>query len=156
MQTPGSCYFSTSHVSPKWLTEPIECNENKTHLINLNCEVSRTSKIWVWWTRATIEELSCSAECNEIYFSKEDNSLLFNDSSIHNTLSLKSNQEEAEVISYCLDILNDSEKTIVKRSLSADTWYFFYLIGTHSMQGWTATTRKKKHQKIKAHRRKSV
>ena len=62
-------------------------------------------------------------KCNEIYFSKEDNSLLFNDSSIYNAVSLKSNQEEADskVILHYLDVLNDFEATIVIGSPSADT-----------------------------------
>ena len=73
-----------------------------------------------------------SVECNEIYFSKEDNFLLFNDSSIHNEVSMKFNQEEADskVILHCLDILNDLEETIVIRSLSADTDIIVHIIVT--------------------------
>ena len=72
-----------------------------------------------------------SVECNEIYFSK-DNFLLLNDSSIHNEVSMKFNQEEADskVILHCLDILNDLEETIVLRSLSADTDIIVHIIVT--------------------------
>lgn len=53
-------------------------------------------------------------KCNKIYFSKEDNCLLINESGIHNAVRLKPNQEEADtkVILYCLDALNDLEAYI--------------------------------------------
>ena len=61
----------------------MKCGENKTHLIDLICEVismdyKKAFKMLKW---------------KEIYFSKEDGCFLFNENGFHSATHLKWNQE---------------------------------------------------------------
>ena len=91
----------------------MKCGDNKTHLINLICQVISSD-----YKRAL-----ALLKLNEIYLSKKDNCLLFNKSGIQNAVRLKYNQEEADskVILHCLDDLNNLEPTTVIRSPTGDT-----------------------------------
>ena len=98
---------------PSEFSKYIKSGENKTHLIDLICEVICTDH------KKTLKMLKCKV----IYFSKEDRCFLFIQNSFHPATHLKSNQEEADskVILHCLDALKKPEATLILRSPSGDT-----------------------------------
>ena len=114
---------------PSEFSKFMKCSENKTRLIDLICKVNSTD----------YKKALKTLKCKEIYFSKENGYLLFNESVFHSPTHLKPNQEEADskVILHCLDALKEPEAAVVLRSPSGDTNIMvFAVLLISSSQDW--------------------